>query len=83
MLDPYHDAAFLFIAIICDHCDATLESDELQGVPTYPQEGWDVALGNAARELGWAIQENSESIFGYKVACPSCATDRRGPIASI
>lgn len=82
MSDPYHDAAFLLILIMCDHCEATLESDELEGVPTYPQDGWDIALGNAARERGWAIQENNESIFGYSVACPSCATQRRDSGAS-
>jgi hypothetical protein len=76
MSDPYHDAAFLHILLMCDHCDATLNSDELSGVPTFPADGWDIALGDAARERGWIIQYD-ESAIGLSIACPSCATQRR------
>jgi hypothetical protein len=74
MSDPYHDAAFLFILLQCDHCQATLESDELRAVPIYPEEGWNIALGNAARERGWAIRENGEFGLDYSVTCRSCAS---------
>jgi hypothetical protein len=72
--DPYHEAALLHIAFICDVCKAiALESDELEGVPIYPDDGWDIALGNAAREWGWEIWEDDHAISGFSIICPSFA----------
>jgi hypothetical protein len=82
--DPYHEATFLNVALICDACQAVaLESDELAGVPTYPDDGWDTALGNAARERGWDIREDGHAIFGFSIIRPSCANSRRGPPTSL
>ena len=79
--DPYHEAAFLSIALICDACHAVaLESDELVGVPKYPDDGWDIALGNAAGERGWDIREDAD--FDFSILCPACAIHHRGPRTS-
>ena len=75
--DPYHDAAFIHILLVCESCpkgsEATLESDELQGQPTFPADGWDVALGNEARRRGWLIEYNDNNPFAFTVLCPECA----------
>ena len=71
--DAYHDAAFIYILLMCDDCPAVLESEELEGQPTYPDEGWDRALGNEARERGWRIEDSGDS---FLVLCPDCAKRR-------
>jgi len=75
--DPYHDAAFLNTAMICDSCTEVLDSNDLSGGPNYPEEGWDQALGDAAKERGWIVSEADDAIFGYVVFCPSCAVKLR------
>jgi hypothetical protein len=72
--DPYHDAAFICICLICDNCPdkckSALESDELAGQPAYPTKGWDEALGNEARRRGWKIEYSGD---GFLILCPHCA----------
>jgi hypothetical protein len=68
-LDDYHEAAFVNILLECDECPAALESDELVGVPTYPAHGWDIALGNEAKRLGWQIERRGGE---FLTLCPTC-----------
>jgi len=72
--DAYRDAAFIYICLICDNCpdkcQSALESDELEGQPTYPEDGWDEALGMEAHRRGWRIEYTDQ---GFLVLCPQCS----------
>jgi len=80
--DPYHEVAWMHTMLECDSCGALLDSDDIEGAPKYPDDGWYEALGNTARERGWDIREDDHGIFGFAMICPSCVINRRGRVAS-
>ena len=71
--DPFLDAAFLYIAVICDGCSTIRDEDTPTSLePKYLRGGWDNALADALRLEGWWIEyDNSED--GLAVFCPTCA----------
>jgi hypothetical protein len=73
-VDPYHEAALVYIVFICDICHAILDGEKLPGVPHLPDDGWFEALGDEARRRGWRVEHSgAENPFDYSFLCPDCA----------
>ena len=73
--DPYLNAAFLFVGVICQKCDQAIRDNETPTpiTPCYPHEGWDSALALALRVEGWIIYPESGALFELMTICPACA----------
>jgi hypothetical protein len=68
----YHDAAFLFLVLMCDRCDQYLDSERDLGIKGFDGEDWHILLGNEGHRRGWKIAEDS-SLSGFSILCPKCA----------
>lgn len=74
--DIYLDAALAEISLVCQQCQASLDSDELPpDQPRFPESNYVEALAEAAFRLGWLIEYHGThpSYFDYRILCPSCA----------
>jgi len=72
--DPYVAAAFILVCLPCDGCDALLESECLSdNQARYPEKGWEIALANEARQLGWKVESKNDN---YSILCQSCLAHR-------
>ena len=67
--ERYWDAAFARVTLTCNQCAAKLASSDLSDGPTYPEQGWEVALGNEARRRGWKVSYIED---GFLILCPGC-----------
>jgi hypothetical protein len=68
--DVYYDAALACITLICDECDANLDSEDLpEGQPRFKDSGYYLALGDEAFRRGWRIEYRDD----FQVLCPECA----------
>lgn len=77
---PYHDAAFLYLLLMCDRCDECLDPARDLGIESFDGNDWHILLGNEGHRRGWKIAEDS-SPNGYSILCPKCAGGP-SPIAS-
>jgi hypothetical protein len=74
--DIYQDAALAEITLICQQCEASLDSEDLpEGQPRFSDSGYFVALANEAYRRGWLIEYTgpSANYFDYHILCPDCA----------
>jgi len=71
--DPFLEAVVLNTILICDGCRkaARDEYGPTPVSPTYPDDGWDIALANAAKSEGWTVIEQRT---GFLVLCPKCSS---------
>jgi hypothetical protein len=78
--DIYLDAALAEITLVCQHCQASLDSDDLPSdQPRFPESNYVEVLAEAAFRLGWLIEYHgtNASYFDYRIFCPACAKGER------